>query len=165
MSTSTASITPLHDAARGCLQLALRPDESTRLASLLARARLHLQRWLLTDRTDLAQHANWQRAQLAMNALAELVLWRVLDAQLPVRLRVLREGRFTRLTALEAHVEPLDHESDALAWYVAGLEHDEFGRPTRVVCRARIDGALVWTDERPAPAASAAALPELALYA
>jgi hypothetical protein len=163
--SNAVSITTLPSVARSRVQPTLLADEATRLASLLAQARVHEQRWLFSERTDLTAHAAWQRAQLAMNALAELVLWRVLDVQLPARLRVMRDNGFVRLTALEVHVEPLDHESDALAWYVAGLEHDEWGRPTRTVCRARVDDAFVWTDEHPAPAASAEAVPELALCA
>jgi hypothetical protein len=144
-----ASVTALHPGACMKTRLALTADERTLMDTLLERARSCEHRWVLSERTDLRAYSDWQRAQMAMNAAGELVLWRVLELELPARLRVLRNGEFTRLTVHEVHVEPHERVSDALLWYAAGLEHDEFGRETRIVRRVRIDDACVWTDRAP----------------
>lgn len=130
-------------------RLALTADERTLMDTLLERSRSCEHRWVLSEHADLRAYSDWQRAQMAMNAAGELVLWRVLGLELPARLRVLRNGEFTRLTVHEVHVEPLGPACDTLLWYAAGLEHDEFGRETRIVCRVRIDDACVWTDRAP----------------
>lgn len=114
------------------------------LHELTSEARRYSLVWLDSGSTDHEANASALRMNVARNAVAEILFWRLTGVELPTEVQLERDRAYFRFQLHEIQVVTRELYDEVLVWYAFGQRLLSDGTPMRRFERVRLDGSNMW---------------------